>query len=82
MKDHSDRPEIIDALKQGRDFAGDDRERESFLAGWNRTVPGEGHTASVRALDPETRRAGTAWLQKIADAPIDLAAPGVRAPVG
>lgn len=40
-------------------------EREAFLAAWAKTArPGE-HVASVRSLDPEARRVGTAWLDAI-----------------
>jgi hypothetical protein len=55
--------EQLDPDTLGRGAA--DAEREAFLAAWTKTArPGE-HVASVRALDSEARRAGTAWLDAI-----------------
>ena len=39
-------------------------ERERFLAAWK---PGGSYPDSIRALDPEYRRAGTAWLDAVVE---------------
>lgn len=41
--------------------------RDRFLAAWERNDFSAGYTKAIASLSPETRRAGTEWLQAIVD---------------
>ncbi len=63
------RRELVDVLQAQRRSEGDDRRREDFLGGLVKSCgssPG-GYIQAVKALAPELRIKGTAWLDGIVD---------------
>jgi bifunctional UDP-N-acetylglucosamine pyrophosphorylase/glucosamine-1-phosphate N-acetyltransferase len=59
-------PEMEAVLRSGPALETGARDRDVFLAAWEK-AGGKSHIEAVAALAPEAKRAGTAWLQAIVD---------------
>jgi UDP-N-acetylglucosamine/UDP-N-acetylgalactosamine diphosphorylase len=60
-------PEMKPRLLEGPAVETGSRERDTFLSTWERIDAGTQHIKAVASLPPETKRAGTAWLQAVVD---------------
>lgn len=64
----SDRwPEMETRLKAGPPTSVGAAHRDAFLKDWERIEAGADHVKAVACLGPQSRKAGTAWLQEIVD---------------
>jgi bifunctional UDP-N-acetylglucosamine pyrophosphorylase/glucosamine-1-phosphate N-acetyltransferase len=60
-------PEMKPRLLAGPAPETGSRERDTFLSTWERIDAGTPHVEAVASLPPETKKAGTAWLQAVVD---------------
>jgi bifunctional UDP-N-acetylglucosamine pyrophosphorylase / glucosamine-1-phosphate N-acetyltransferase len=60
-------PEIERKLQQGPPERTGEKERDIFMAEWNTLESGISHLDAVTRISPDSRGAGTKWLQEIVD---------------
>ncbi|MBN1270416.1 MAG: UDP-N-acetylglucosamine pyrophosphorylase [Kiritimatiellae bacterium] len=68
-------PETEAVLSRGASEAAAAEDREAFLNAWQVARKGHSYIEAIKSLEPEARRAGTAWLQAIVDEAAALCRP-------